>query len=49
MGTFAGGMGGDISNLTAEERQKMGEAIGAYDETAGTFTFNGEEINNEKA
>lgn len=49
MGTFAGGMGGDISNLTAEERQKMGEAIGKYDETAGTFTFNGEEINNEKA
>lgn len=49
MGTFAGGMGGDISNLTAKERQKMGEAIGTYDETAGTFTFNGEEINNEKA
>ena len=49
MGTFAGGMGGDISNLTAEERQKMGDAIGVYDEASGTFTFNGKEINNEKA
>ena len=49
MGTFAGGMGGDISNLTQEERQQLGENIGEFDEDAGTFMFGDEEITNEKA